>query len=391
MVDTLSFLVIGPDAERRQQVVAALHAENVFVARELALYPRLRHAGEEPSASEFDVVVIDLDSDQEAALELVSQICSRDASATVIVYSVSRDPEVVVRCMRAGAREFLAMPVSKPHLAEALARVAERHADSSEKPKADGKILVFWGAKGGVGVTTLATNFAVALRAEAGSRVALVDLNLQLGDVAMVLGVEPQFTVADALRSSNRLDNEFLSALLVDHESGIAVLAGPDQFTTQPLVQNGNLSRVLHVLCEKFSYIVVDAGPALGPGVAESLAKADRLYVVTEADIPTLRNTQRFVAHLLGQNGNQPQLELILNRYRARTAIDEAHVVKALGRAVDWKVPNDYQHVQESLNTGMPLAPGDSTVARVLRQMARVACGKPLETAKARRWSLRLG
>ncbi len=387
-MEKLSVAIIGPDEDRRRHIVRAVEAHELQVAREFAFYPDQSGVGGIAGAGDFDVVLIDVDADQDVAFDLVSRISSQDSTLTVMAYSAGADPAQVVRCMRAGAREYLSFPLVMSQVSEAFSRAAARRLPDS-RSRSNRKLFVFWGAKGGVGATTLASNFAIALRAESDHRVALVDLNLQLGDVAMALGVEPQFSVVDALESGHRLDNEFLSALMVEHRSGVAVLAGPDQFITQPVVSNGNLALLLQVLRDKYPYVVIDAGTGLGPAGASLLKSADRIYLITEADIPTLRNTQRFLAHIQSKNGSAPQVELVLNRCRARGEIDEKRVVEALGTAVKWKVPNDFARVQEALNRGIPLADTHSAVTTVLRQMARVACGKSVRTGK-RGWRISL-
>jgi pilus assembly protein CpaE len=385
----LSVVIIGPDALRRQQLAAVVAHQEPEVVRELAQYPDLRGRNGELNLSEFDVILIDLDAGQDMALDLVSQINALSNAATVMVYSASRDPELVVRCMRAGAREFLSIPLSPTQLGEALGRAAARKPLGSSN-NVTGRFFLFWGAKGGVGATTLAANFAIALRAESGQRVALVDLNLQLGDVAMALGVEPQFSVVDALESAHRLDQEFLSALMTEHPSGVSLLAGPDQFVTKPVLENGNLSLLLRVLRNKFPYVVMDAGSAMGATYAALFQAADRVYLITEADVPTLRNTQRLIAHLSHRNGRGPGVELVLNRFRARGEISEKRITDALGMPVNWRVPNDYMRVQEALNRGVPLAQTNSPVTGVLRQMARLACGRK-SAPKRSGWTFRLG
>src|SRR6185312_9467719 len=142
-----------------------------------------------------------------------------------MVYSARADSELLVRCMRAGVREFLTEPVLPSTVGEALVRASVRRDEvRRHKKKATGKLLVFVGAKGGSGATTVASNFAVALAKQSGGKVALLDLDLQLGDAALTLGVVTKFTALDALENMNRLDSDVLSVLMAKHESGLAVL-----------------------------------------------------------------------------------------------------------------------------------------------------------------------
>ena len=170
-----------------------------------------------------DVVVVDLDGDVDVAVDLVEHICSHNPALTVMVYSSSREAELLVRCMRAGARELLTEPLKNAALVDAIIRASARRLEVDRQKKVTGNVLVFRGAKGGSGVTTVASNFAVALKKESGKDVVLVDLNLELGDAGVVLGLKPDFSVKDALRNSSRLDQDFVSSLLTEHESGLWV------------------------------------------------------------------------------------------------------------------------------------------------------------------------
>ncbi len=222
--NALSVVLVVPDEARRRAISRAFAGQQATIAREFGSYPNLGHLSKVTDA-DCDVIVIDLDSDPETALDLIESVCSQNAMLTVMAYSSQGQQDLLVRCMRAGAREFLSEPLSPPLLAEALIRASARRLETDRRKKVSGKLLVFLGAKGGTGVTTLASNFAIALQQESGREVALVDLDVHLGDVSLVLGVTPKFTIHDALRNSARLDADFVSTLLTEHSSGVSVLA----------------------------------------------------------------------------------------------------------------------------------------------------------------------
>jgi pilus assembly protein CpaE len=387
-MNELSVVLIGSDGEGRKALAEAFAGHGVAISGELGAYPNLHHL-DKLIGVDCDVVVVDLDLDPDVALDLVENICGRSSGITVMVYSRSRDPEMLMRCMRAGAREFLAQPIVPEALAEALIRASARRLDLDRQKQVAGKVLVFRGAKGGSGVTTLAGNFSIALKQQSGQEVALVDLNPELGDVAVALGLTPQFSVSDALRNPERLDQEFLSTLLVEHKSGVRVLAACDQYHPGPLAQNGSLGKLLYVLRHKFPYVVVDAGPGLGPAAEAVFEMADRVYLVTEADIASLRNAERLLAYMRRPAAAEHRVEVVLNRWDHRKMeVPEDRIAKALGAPVRWKVPNDYASVQRSLNAGTPLALGNSAVSRAVHQMAREVCGKPAAAEKKGKWDL---
>lgn len=387
-MNTLSVVLIGPDDGRRRALARAFMEQQVAIMGELGSYPNLNHLVK-LTESDCDVVVVDLDRDLDMALELVENICGRNSALTVMVYSSSKDPELLVRCMRAGARELLNEPLTAGALMEAVVRASARRLELERLKKVTGKVLVFRGAKGGSGVTTLASNFAVALKRESGQEVALVDLNPVLGDTAIALGLKPQYCVNDALKNASRLDQDFVSTLLTEHQSGLYVLTASDSYEVLPESQTGALGKLLYILRDRFPYVVIDAGPNLGPAGEVVYELADLIYLVMQVDIPALRNAQRLIAHLQRVDGSLSRVELVLNRYEPRKLeIEEGQISKTLSLPLKWKIPNDYASVRRSLDTGSALDVSTSAVARALVQMARAACGKPPDEEKKKRWGL---
>ena len=387
-MDTLSVVLIGPDDGRRRTLAQAFYEQQVVVSGELGSYPNFNHLVK-LTESGCDVVVVDLDGDVDVALDLVENICSRNSALTVMVYSSSQEPELLVRCMRAGARELLSAPLKTAVLVDAVVRASARRLELERQKKTTGKVLVFRGAKGGSGVTTLASNFAITLRKESGQDVVLVDLNLDLGDSAVVHGLKPAFSVNDALKSPDRLDQDFVSGLLAEHKSGLWILAAPDTYGELTEIQNGALGKLMYILRDRFPYVVVDAGPSLGQAGDAVFEMADLIYLVMQVDISALRNAQRLISHIQGPGDGPSRIDLVLNRYDLRKLdIEEGQISKALALPLKWKIPNDYDGVRRSLDTGTPLASGNSPVAHALHQMARAACGKQSENGKKKRWGL---
>jgi pilus assembly protein CpaE len=384
----VSVVVVGHDPVRRDAITEALGRQQAAIVGECT-YSNLERMVK-GSGLDCDAVMIDLDSDPDAAIDLVESVCSRTTAVTVMMYSRAAQSDLLVRCMRAGAREFLVEPVSQDVLAEALIRAAARRQEFDRERRSTGQLLVFSAAKGGVGVTTLASNFAVSLAQESGKKVVLVDLNLQLGDAALALGIRPKFSVRDALGNAGRLDSEFVSGLLETHSSGLSVLSGPEELAASKLVpapETGDvaLEKLMRILQDQFAYVVVDAGLAASSGVLSLASSADVVYVVTQVNVPCLRNSQRLISHLHSVMPDARRLEVIVNRYESRKAeITLDHIEKVLSTAVKWRVPNDYVAVHRAQNEGTALASGSSAIPKVLQQMAKMACGKPEESPKKR-------
>ena len=381
----LSVVLIVPDDSRRLTLAKAVAGPQAKLVREFHEYAHFEVVSE-AIESDADVVIVDLDGDAERALDLVENICANHPSVTVMVYSSRNDSDLLVRCMRAGARELLTEPVLSGTIAEALVRASARVLEVRRQKKGTGKALIFTGAKGGSGVTTLASNFAIALARECGGKVALVDCDLQLGDAALTLGITPQYSIADALQNEHRIDSDFLSTLLAKHSSGLEVLAAPDMYAPNLFSEDG-ATKVLRILQTDFAYVVVDAGFSLARS-PEMFELAETIYLVTQVNVPALRNSHRLISYFSGLPGTG-KVEVVLNRFDSRLRdIDEAGIAKALTQPAKWRVPNDEAVVRRAQNSGVALASEDSAVSRVLHEMARTACGKTPGPGKKKKFSL---
>ena len=382
--DALSIAVICQDEHRRNSAISSLRECQSCLIQEFNSYPALKDVPR-VLGDNYDVVLIELDRDPEFAIDLVETICAHSL-ATVMVFSAQVDSGMLLRCMRAGAREFLTMPFDPGTVAQALARASALRAGPRPPKKPDGKLLVFLGAKGGSGVTMLACNFAVSLAQESQQKTLLIDLNLPLGDAAINLGIKAQYSIASAFQNFSRLDVNFLSTLLVRHSSGLFVLAAPGELAPT-YVSADAIDKLLDVARQGFDYVVVDAGSRLDLQREHLFNESATIFLVTQVGIPELRNSHRLIA-LLSIPGS-PRLEIVINRYDPRSmGIDDEHITKALTRPAQWKVPNNYAAVRRMQTTATPFTEEDSQIARVIRQMARAACGQPAVPEKEKRNNL---
>jgi pilus assembly protein CpaE len=382
----LSIALIGPDEARRKEAAKALLLCDGAEVREYNAYPASLDDVPRLLEQRNDVIIIDLDSNPEFALELVESICA-NGSATVMVYSSKPDPDLLVRCMRAGAREFLTPPFERSNVAEALVRASSRRSVTRLPRKHGGRLLVFLGAKGGAGVTTLACNFAVSLAQESGQSTLLIDLDLPLGDAALNLGIVTEYSTINALQDAGRLDGSFLNKLLTKHSSGVSVLAAPGKFP-QFHATNEAIDKLMTVARQEFDNVVVDVGSRLDLTDTVLFKDAFTIYLVTQAGIPELRNSNRLISQFF--TVGSPKLEIVINRYEPRSlGVSDETITKALTRPSNWKIPNDYAAVRQMQNTATPLALGDSPISRLIKQMAISICGARA-TAQTKKKGFRL-
>lgn len=380
--DLLSVVVVGPDDIRRNEVVVALQGPHCSEAQQISHYPEMAMVTRLVELN-YDVVIVDLDSNPECALDLVENVCA-SSPAAVMVYSVGASSEMMIRCMRAGAREFLNLPIQKSSMAEAMVRAAARKASTRPAKKAAGRMCVFWGAKGGSGVTTVATNFAIAAAQESGESVLLIDLDLPLGDAVLNLGLTPHYSTIDALQAYMRLDANFLAKLTLKHDSGISVLAAPGKLVPVPFSVEA-VDKLIQVARQEYDCVVVDSGSRFDLTGTALFDPTANMYLVTQVSIPELRNSNRLVTDFFAAKA--PKFEIVLNRADSSAlGLGEEHITKAITRKPTWKIPNDYGAVRDMQNNAVPLAMSESNITRVIRQMARAAFGLPEKAAKKKRF-----
>jgi pilus assembly protein CpaE len=378
--EALSIALIGPDDHRRAAAVEVLAG---FAVEEICAFTSYQPGTDDVSIvleQKYDVVIIELDTNPEHALELVESVGAKSA-ATVMVYSENADPELLLRVMRAGAREFLKLPFEPAVVAEALMRAAARRPVTRTKKTAEGKLSAFMSAKGGAGATILACNFAVALAQARERKTLLIDLDLPLGDAALNLGIAAEFSAIDALQAAERLDANFLSQLVVKHSSGVWVLAAPGKFA-QYQASDEAIDRLIDVARQEFDNVVVDMGSKLDLMGTSVYKEAATIYLVTQSSIPELRNSNRLVSQFF--TAALPKLEIVINRFEPHAlGFSEEHITKALTRPAQWKIPNDYASVRKMQLDGTPLVLADSAIARRIRKMAQAFSGQEEEKAKA--------
>ena len=369
---------------RRNEAINALGECQNGPIREFISYPPNLDDISRTLGNNYDIVLVDLDSDPEYALDLVESISTRGL-ATVMVYSEQKDPDLLLKCMRVGAREFLTLPIDTGAMSEALDRASALRKTLRPSNKASGRLLVFLSAKGGSGATTLACNYAVSLAQESQKRTLLIDLNLPLGDAAINLGIKAEYSIVTAFQNSSRLDSNFLSGLLTQHKSGLFVLAAPSELAPT-FVSTNAIDKLLEVACQDFDYVVVDTGSRLDLQRKHLFDDSTILYLVTQIGIPELRNSHRLIAQLSAEGS--PKLEIVINRYNPRSQeIDEEHITKALTRPVQWKIPNNYAAVRRMQSTATPLTEEDSPISRAIQEMTRSVCSQSPISEKKKKFS----
>ncbi|MCX7968367.1 MAG: AAA family ATPase [Armatimonadetes bacterium] len=318
-----------------------------------------------------------------ATVSLVERLTTHPL-AQVIVLLPQEDFSLARQFIRAGAVDTLPLsqlpselPVS---LSNAIRRVQRVSREQIPRSFQVGRVIVFYGPKGGVGTSLLVTNLAVALAAYQPEPVALVDLNLQFGSVATLLGLRPEATIASlAQRFQGELDFEFLQPFLLRHEeSGLRVLAAPSRPELAELVTTFLVERVFQVLRNHFAFILVDTSTILQDTTLAALDISDQILIVTALDLLAIRNTQ-LVLEMFRKLYPSDRLKLVLNRSNVRfSGLTPEQVEEFLNIPILAQIPSDGQVAVTSVNEGIPfvLRSPNSPLSQSIFRLAKIIAGE---------------
>jgi len=330
-----------------------------------------------------DVAIVDGRNDPADAMATVERLRAAAPAATIFMIAAEASPDLILKSMRAGANEFFAWPPPDGAFHEAIGRTAAR-AQASPAARANACVVMFLGAKGGVGTTTLAVNCAVDLARLSGRSTVLVDLKPGIGEVGLFLGVRSRYTLLDAMDNLHRLDAEFLRELVGKHKSGLEILAGSEHFDRPGPNDGPAVDEVIRLLGAQYDFVVVDAGTQLTASTTAPLYNADAICVVANPDVPSVRNTQRLLERIRQLGPSPDRIRLLLNRAAEPFPIPPAQIEAALGHPIHQMFPSDYRTVAGALNSGVPLTlAGNSDLAVQFERLARTFMPSAEEPAPA--------
>src|SRR5918996_739280 len=354
--------ILTEDDGFRGQIAAVLRASSTPVSVGGDSHTR--------DASQTDLVIVDARGDLVRAMAAVERVRLAAPAVAIFVVAEQAQPDVILHAMRAGANEFLTWPPVQSAFSEAIARTVARRQSTTGARQAT--TLVFFGAKGGSGTTTLAVNCGVELARLSKRPTIIVDLNPGLGEVSLFLGMRSRFTLLDAIDNLHRLDGEFLRELVVKHKSGLDIMAGSDHFERPGSGDVTGLEEVFRLFAKQYEYIVVDAGSQINPCATAALYTADTAFLVANPDVACVRNAQRLIERI-GQLGScRDRVRLLLNRAAEPYPIPPAQIESALGHPIHHTFPSDYRTVSTALNSGVPVAlTGNSGIAEQFDRFTR--------------------
>jgi pilus assembly protein CpaE len=334
-----------------------------------------------------DIAVIALDSDQQKAIHLIAQLTADFPAMPILAVSARGDGQSILQALRSGAKEFLTQPVVLEELLGALQRLKQTRVAAEGQPSSNGSIKVeslvvaVVGSRGGVGSTSVAVNLGCNLAQDKHHNVALVDLDLALGDADVALDLIPDYTLADVALNIDRLDMTFLRRSLSKHSTGLSLLPHPVQMEDISLIHEDHLQRVIGLLKASYTHLVFDLSKRFAPTDWTAMRMADVILIIGQLDLTSLRNIVRMLHTLGGEEGVGEKVKVIINRVGSEDCdITMKRAEETIGQPIFWQIPNDYKSMLGARNAGVPLlqfAP-KSKVHHSMMELANNLCGKTI-------------
>jgi len=379
---TARVALISTDPAFRSVVKAVLQVPDAEFTLALELTGSFSGFGEQEVVAlrELDpaLIILDIEDDPELGVRFAQFMAEQSPDRRFIAAGPGLSPELLLEAMRAGMVDYLVKPVTIDALHPAVDRMTNRLArPSSERPRKPGAAFAFASAKGGAGSTTVATNLAIVLHQLTGKKTLLVDLELQMGEVALLLGVQPRFNFVDMVQNFSKMDAGLLASFIERHSSGVHVLSAPYHPERAEGVTVEQVRRILGFLRQHYDYVLIDTSKSLLPSSLAAFEQSDVVFLVTGPDLPSLRNIQRGLPLIRrALSGSDQQFRLVVNRHNGGEAIPRADIEGTLGLKVYWTLSNDYETVITAANTGKPVVlSGDSRYARDIRALGAEITG----------------
>lgn len=353
MSNVLRLAIVDPvDASRDALKSTLLGMDMVWLEAECSRY---EFFSDVVSQTHPDIGIVSLNHNPEKALQLVAQLHEASPECSVVVVSSSTDGTLILRAMRAGVKEFLPQPVRIEDLVAALERIGSQRFGRGENKTRSSTVIAVAGATGGVGSTSLAVNLGCILAADPRKTVALVDIDLCLGDADVFLDTIPDYTLVDVAQNVTRLDFTLLKRSLTKHASGLYLLPRPVQLEDMALIKPDDLRRVIGLLKATFTHLIIDCSKGFSAIDMVALEMANHILLVTQLDLPCLRNVVRLMMSFGQMDAIKDKVKIVVNRVGLDNHIGLKKAQETIGREIFWQLPNDYRVMVEVRNNGVPL------------------------------------
>lgn len=372
---SISFVVLGTNLENFQEIRAALAADNRV---------QILSGGNDLEQVEKEIVhlkpsaaIITLGLNAEQAIQMIQRLNTECQATALISAAKETSADLILRSLRAGAREFLRLPIITDELTTVLDRIDTFSAEKGESPGKSGRMTAVFSSKGGCGTSFIATNLAACTE----KRTVLVDLNLEAGDLGLFLNLEPKRTIVDMVAHRGVLDNELISAYVTPFSKTLDLLGAPREIDPLDQIKPEHIFELLQRLRACYDYVVLDLPHTFDPLTLAALDQSDKIVLVLSLDIPAIRSVNRAL-QFFDRVGYPPSKTiLVVNRWSKRMDLDVRQVEEFLNRQVEGSIISDYRTVVDSINMGIPIVKSNvsSKISRGILQISRALAAKKAE------------
>jgi pilus assembly protein CpaE len=354
MSNVLRLAIVDPNDQSREKLKSMLLGMDiVWLDAECSRYEFFSDVVEQ---SKPDAAMICLDGGTDRALVLMDKLRTTSPDCVIFAASKSTDGQLILKSIRAGAREFLPLPMEVEELYSALERILQSKYGSGDSKSKGCKVIAVAGATGGVGCTSIAVNIGCNLAKKSENSVALVDLDLALGDADVFLDSIPDYSLVDVTENVSRLDFQLLRKSLTKHSSGLYLLPRPIQLQDLDLINPDSLRRVFGLLRASFSHVVIDMSKSFSHVDLAALEMSNEIVLMVQLDLPCLRNMVRLLMSLQQIESIRDKIKVVVNRSGLESGqISLKKAKETIGREVFFQIPNDYRTMVEMRNNGQPL------------------------------------
>ncbi len=381
-MDKIKIVIVDDSEETRSNIKRILSFEK-----------RLEVIGEAENGEEAvfitkearpDIVLMDINMPVMDGIRATEEITLSVPEATVIIMSVQGEPEYLKKALTAGAREFITKPFSSDEIVKSIIKTYEIEAKRKEhtlvpktKEEVKSRVITVFSTKGGVGKTTIASNLAVSIARSTKKKVALIDLDLQFGDVAIMLNVTAKNTISDLIKEINTLDEDSIDDYLVTHFSGVRVLPAPLKPEYAEYITSSHIEKIIKLLKENYHYVIIDTSASFHETVLSSLDMSDKILLVSTLDLPTIKNIKSGLDIMESLRYPKEKINIVLNKASEQFGIKYKDFENTLKHPIWNFVPEDSQTVITSANKGFPFV-----MTRTETKVAKAILGIATELVK---------
>jgi len=333
-----------------------------------------------------DVLILGPNLNPEEAFATAHKLQTSQADLSSILISQALGADVFQRALRSGVRDVLPSSFTAAQLQEAVSRAESLATDIrgavtssvvTATPAADHRVITVFSSKGGCGKSFVATNLAVAIAQRTGDEVAMIDLDLQFGDLAIMLQLFPARTIFDAAQNLDRLDAEAIRGYLTPHRQKVQLLAAPLEPGLSETISADAVAKIIKLMRESFKWVVIDSPPSFTDHVLAALDQSDECVLMTSMDVPSIKNMKLSLQTLQLLGFGRERIRLVLNRADSKVGLTVQAVEKTLGTTVDVSIPSS-RDVSVSINRGTPLVidnPKSPVVASIYKMLEILGAG----------------